>query len=148
MTKLIEFGNREQGEVYSVTVGKLHQVGESAVICWRRVLHGLGHLQNHQFTKTVYPGVVISERLDLSDKVEDVKILEDIARRVGVGTRAIHDHSTDAVIALRSVENEFKYFLFVTHTLPECGSSLRVETERAISYRSAASWLQLDRPSG
>src|SRR5215208_4544899 len=116
MTKLIEFGDREQGEVYSVAIGKLHQIGQAAVIFWRRVLHRLGHLQNHQLTETVYPGMVNCVWLDLSDKVEDVKILEDIARCIGVGTRAIHDDSTYSVIALRSVENEFKYFLFATHT--------------------------------
>jgi len=55
------------------------------VISWRRVLHRLGHLQNHQLTETAYPGMVNGERLDLSDKEEDVKILEDIAP----GTRTI-----------------------------------------------------------
>src|SRR5262249_52485867 len=79
-----EVSEREQREVDSVAIGKEHKIGKTAVILWRWVVHCFGHLHNYQLTKTLYPSVVVNERSDFGDKVEDVEILEDITRRVGV----------------------------------------------------------------
>ncbi|OPZ75628.1 MAG: hypothetical protein BWY79_01937 [Actinobacteria bacterium ADurb.Bin444] len=107
-------------QINAVAIGKLHEVAEAAGLLWGWVSHVLGHLQNHHLTEAANPLEGIAVGRHIGDEVDDVEVLEGVARRVGVGARAVEHDGADAVILAGGAENQVEYFLFATHKTPQC----------------------------
>src|SRR5690606_1997383 len=74
-------------------------------------------LDDHLWAKTFEPRPVVGKGRYISHQVDDVEILEWVARCVRVRARAVHDDGADALVGACRFQDEVKHFLFAAHSI-------------------------------
>src|SRR5678815_1216730 len=60
--------------------------------------------------------MIMLEGSDISNEVDNIKILKDVSLRVGICTRAAQDYGAYALVPFGSTDNEVQHLFFGTHT--------------------------------
>jgi hypothetical protein len=96
----------------------LHEVSKVTILHRRRIGHRLRHLQDHELAEAPDPTMVTGKRIDVSHKIGNVKILEDITPGIRADAGTVQHRRPDPVIIICDIYNQFEHFSFAAHKSP------------------------------